>query len=258
MIDLKNQSVVSVRSVHKRFGSLEVLRGVDMDVHTGEVVCILGASGGGKSTLLRAINHLETIDSGELWVDGSLIGYEPHGQVYREMSPKQIAFQRRTVGMVFQRFNLFHHLTALENITLSPKLVLGQSASEATERAMHLLADVGLQDKASNYPSQLSGGQQQRVAIARALAMGPKVMLFDEPTSALDPELVDDVLQVMLRLAKDGMTMVVVTHELSFARQAADRVVFMDAGTVAEEGPPEELFNNPKNERTRRFLRSIH
>ncbi|MFD4422181.1 amino acid ABC transporter ATP-binding protein [Agromyces sp. NPDC058484] len=250
--------IVSARAVTKSFGHVEVLKGVDLDVQRGEVVCLLGASGAGKSTFLRSINHLETINSGEIWVDGELIGYEPHGQVYRELTPTQVAVQRKPIGMVFQRFNLFSHLTVLQNIVEAPTGVLKQPRKAAVAKARQLLERVGLGEKESAYPAQLSGGQQQRVAIARALAMNPKVMLFDEPTSALDPELVGDVLQVMLDLAAGGMTMIVVTHEMGFARQAADRVIFMHGGEIVEEAPPSEFFDAPQHERTKQFLRSIH
>ena len=253
-----NSPIVSAIGVRKAFGSVEVLKNINLDVYRGEVICLLGASGAGKSTFLRAINHLETIDGGEIWVHDQLIGYEPHGSVYRELSPRQAAEQRKRIGMVFQRFNLFSHLTVLENIIEAPVGVLKLSKKKATAKAMELLEKVGLSEKADSYPVQLSGGQQQRVAIARALAMEPDVMLFDEPTSALDPELVGDVLEVMLDLAREGMTMIVVTHEMSFARQAADRVIFMHGGKIVEEAAPEEFFNSPKHERTQQFLRSIH
>ena len=225
-----------------------------MDVHPGEVVCLLGPSGSGKTTFLRCINQLESIDGGRIWVDGDLMGYDDRGGTLHHLTDKQIAAQRRGIGMVFQRFNLFPHKTALENIMEAPIQVKGEKKAAVRERAMALLDQVGLKDKPSAYPSQLSGGQQQRVAIARALAMQPKLMLFDEPTSALDPELVGEVLKVMRELAKDGMTMIVVTHEMSFAREVADRVVFMDAGVVVEEGPPNEVISNPQHERTRSFL----
>ncbi|MFF5229701.1 amino acid ABC transporter ATP-binding protein [Dactylosporangium sp. NPDC000521] len=249
--------LVSIRGVEKSFGAVRVLQGIDLDVQRGEVVCLLGASGAGKSTLLRAVNHLESIDAGEIWVDGELIGYEPHGSVYRELTPAQAARQRIPIGMVFQRFNLFAHLNVVENIIEAPCGVLGEDRGTARARAVELLERVGLTDKQKAYPAQLSGGQQQRVAIARALAMRPKLMLFDEPTSALDPELVGEVLKVMLDLAADGMTMIVVTHEMSFARQAADRVIFMHDGRVIEQGPPEQFFTNPSHDRTKQFLRSI-
>jgi len=254
----KEEPIVSAIAVKKSFGPVDVLKSINLDVYRGEVVCLLGASGAGKSTFLRSINHLETIDGGEIWVDGELIGYEPHGTVYRELTGKQVARQRKPIGMVFQRFNLFAHLTVLENIIEAPVGVLKQPKKSAIKRAQDLLESVGLADKAKSYPVQLSGGQQQRVAIARALAMDPDVMLFDEPTSALDPELVGDVLKVMLDLAAGGMTMIVVTHEMSFARQAADRVIFMHGGEIVEEAPPAEFFDAPKHERTQQFLSSIH
>lgn len=252
------EPIVRAREVRKSFGHLEVLKGISLDVYKGEVVCLLGGSGAGKSTFLRAINHLESIDGGEIWVGDEFIGYELVKGKYREMTPGQVARQRKPVGMVFQRFNLFSHLTVLQNIMEAPCGVLKVSTSAAKERAMGLLKRVGLEDKANSYPSQLSGGQQQRVAIARALAMDPQVMLFDEPTSALDPELVGDVLRVMTDLAKDGMTMIVVTHEMAFARQVADRVIFMHDGKIIESGVPSEFFGNPQHERTKQFLGSIH
>lgn len=253
-----DKPIVQAFQVRKSYGDVEVLKSINLDVSRGEVVCLLGASGAGKSTFLRAINHLETIDGGEIWVDGQLIGYEMHRNLHRELTPRLAARQRKPIGMVFQRFNLFSHLTVLENIVEAPVGVLGQHKVQARVRAMELLEKVGLAAKASFYPAQLSGGQQQRVAIARALAMDPSVMLFDEPTSALDPELVGDVLGVMLDLARSGMTMIVVTHEMSFARQAADRVVFMHGGEIIEEASPAEFFSDPKHERTKQFLRSIH
>ncbi|MDE2409249.1 MAG: amino acid ABC transporter ATP-binding protein [Actinomycetales bacterium] len=249
--------MVRALSVRKRFGSNEVLKGITLEVRQGEVLCLLGPSGSGKSTFLRCINHLETINGGRIYVGDELIGYRQAGDVLHEMHPREIAAQRKNIGMVFQRFNLFPHLTALENITEAPVGVAKLSKSAAHERALALLDRVGLADKANHYPSQLSGGQQQRVAIARALAMEPSLMLFDEPTSALDPELVGDVLEVMKDLAREGMTMIVVTHEIGFAREVADTVVFMDGGVVVEAGAPAEVIDNPQHERTRTFLRSV-
>jgi polar amino acid transport system ATP-binding protein len=246
--------LVKALNVSKAFGHVEVLKGIDLEVNSGEVVCLLGPSGSGKTTLLRCINSLERIDGGRIWVDGDLVGLEERNGRLHRLTDKRIAAQRRDIGMVFQRFNLFPHLTALENVVEAPIKVRGLSRKQAHERADVLLERVGLADRAQNYPSQLSGGQQQRVAIARALAMQPKLMLFDEPTSALDPELVGEVLQVMRELAADGTTMVVVTHEVAFARDVADQVVFMDGGVVVERGTPAEVIGNPKEERTRTFL----
>src|SRR3712207_4167345 len=228
--------MVKAEAVHKRFGHLEVLKGIDMEVLPGQVVVLLGASGSGKSTFLRCINHLEKINAGRLWVDGHLVGYRERGGKLHELRDKEVAGQRRDIGMVFRRFNLFPHMTALENVIEAPVRVKGVPREQARERGARLLERVGLGERTSNYPNQLSGGQQQRVAIARALAMEPKLMLFDEPTSALDPELVGEVLDVMRGLAADGMTMVVVTHEMGFAREAGDTVVFMDEGVVVEAG----------------------
>ena len=239
--------IISVRQARKSFGPVQALRGVDLEVESGEVVLIVGPSGSGKSTLLRAVNRLETLTSGEIWIDGGNVA-AAHANI-REI--------RREAGMVFQNFNLFPHLTATENIALAPRVVRRERPAEAGARATALLARVGLADTAQAYPDQLSGGQQQRVAIARALAMQPRIMLFDEPTSALDPEMIKEVLDVMLDLAKEGMTMLVVSHEMGFARAAADRVVFMDEGLVVETGPPSEIFSAPKEERTRRFLEHI-
>jgi polar amino acid transport system ATP-binding protein len=252
-----NDKMVEMLSVRKRFGSNEVLRGVSLEVKPGQVFCLIGPSGSGKSTLLRCINHLETINGGRIFVDGELMGYRAIGTTLHEMPAAEIALQRQHIGMVFQRFNLFPHLTALQNIIEAPIGVLGVSKEVATADALSLLSQVGLADKADHYPSQLSGGQQQRVAIARALAMKPKLMLFDEPTSALDPELVGDVLAVMKQLAEDGMTMIVVTHEMGFAREVADVVAFMDNGSLVEIGTPSEVIDNPKHERTRTFIESV-
>jgi len=249
--------MVRALGVRKRFGSNEVLKGIDLTVQPGEVLCLLGPSGSGKSTFLRCINHLETINGGRIYVGDTLIGYVERGGVLHEMHPSEIALQRKNIGMVFQRFNLFPHLTALENVIEAPVGVSGLTKSEATAKALALLERVGLSDRANHYPSQLSGGQQQRVAIARALAMEPQLMLFDEPTSALDPELVGDVLAVMKDLAKSGMTMIVVTHEIGFAREVADTVVFMDGGVVVEAGAPSQVIDNPQHERTKSFLRSV-
>jgi polar amino acid transport system ATP-binding protein len=251
-------ALVEIKNVRKRFGDLEVLKGVSLNVEMGEVVCLLGASGSGKTTLLRCINHLETIDEGEIRVAGELVGYArgPDGKL-REEKDKITSAKRARIGMVFQRFNLFAHLTVLENVTEAPVQVLRVSADEARTRALDLLAGVGLKDKAGQYPHELSGGQQQRVAIARALAMEPRLMLFDEPTSALDPELVGEVLETMRRLAASGMTMVVVTHEMSFARDVADRVIMMAEGQVVEAGPPGQLFSAPSHPRTKAFLARI-
>jgi polar amino acid transport system ATP-binding protein len=249
--------MVRAEAVHKRFGRNEVLKGITLTVNSGEVMCLLGPSGSGKSTFLRCINHLEKINSGRLSVDGELVGYrEGAGKLY-ELHERDVARKRQQIGMVFQQFNLFPHMTALENVTLAPVQVLKRGRDVAERRARELLERVGLSDKCDAYPVALSGGQQQRVAIARALAMDPKLMLFDEPTSALDPELVGDVLDVMRDLAHSGMTMIVVTHEIGFAREAADTVVFMDDGVVVESGPPAEVLGAPKHERTRSFLSKV-
>jgi polar amino acid transport system ATP-binding protein len=248
------QPLVHAVNVTKAFHGTEVLKGIDMDVRKGEVVCLLGPSGSGKTTFLRCINQLETIDGGRIWVDGDLMGFDDRGGTLHHLTDKQVAAQRRDIGMVFQRFNLFPHMTALQNVMEAPIQVKGGRKSHVKERALELLGSVGLADKCTSYPAQLSGGQQQRVAIARALAMEPKLMLFDEPTSALDPELVGEVLRVMRDLAKNGMTMIVVTHEMSFAREVADRVVFMDGGVVVEQGPPSEVIDNPEHQRTKTFL----
>ena len=249
--------MVRALAVRKSYGSNHVLKSISLEVAQGEVLCLLGPSGSGKSTFLRCINHLESIDGGRIYVGEELMGYRQSGDTLYELHPKDIAKQRQSIGMVFQRFNLFPHLTALENVIEAPVGVAGVSKADAVVKAQALLAKVGLQDKADHYPSQLSGGQQQRVAIARALAMEPKLMLFDEPTSALDPELVGDVLDVMRDLAKSGMTMIVVTHEIGFAREVADTVVFMDQGVVVESGNPKQVLDNPQEARTKAFLRSV-
>lgn len=249
--------MVRAQGVRKRYGQNEVLKSISLEVAAGEVLCILGPSGSGKSTFLRCINHLESIDGGRIYVGDSLIGYRQAGDVLHELSPTEIAKQRQSIGMVFQRFNLFPHLTALENVIEAPVGVAGLNKAEAIARGKALLERVGLSDRADHYPSQLSGGQQQRVAIARALAMEPTLMLFDEPTSALDPELVGDVLDVMRDLAKSGMTMIVVTHEIGFAREVADNVAFIDQGLVVEFGKPSQVIENPQHERTKAFLRSV-
>ena len=250
--------MVKAEAVHKNFGRLEVLRGIDLEVYPKEVMCIIGPSGSGKSTFLRCINHLEKIDAGRLSVDGELVGYRERGDKLFELSDREVCRKRSEIGMVFQRFNLFPHMTALENIAEAPIQVKKVSRSTAEAEARSLLERVGLADKVKAYPNQLSGGQQQRVAIARALAMQPKLMLFDEPTSALDPELVGEVLDVMRALANDlGMTMVVVTHEMGFAREVGDSLVFMDGGVVVEAGKPRDVLANPQHERTRLFLSKV-
>jgi polar amino acid transport system ATP-binding protein len=249
--------MVLAEGVHKSFGRLEVLRGIDLAVAPREVLCIVGPSGSGKSTFLRCINHLEKIDAGRLSVDGELVGYRQHGDKIYELPDREVCRKRAEIGMVFQRFNLFPHMTALQNIMESPVRVKGEPQKEVEQRGRALLARVGLADKVDVYPNQLSGGQQQRVAIARALAMQPKLMLFDEPTSALDPELVGDVLDVMRGLAQDGMTMVVVTHEMGFAREVGDSLVFMDGGVIVESGNPRDVLANPQHERTRSFLSKV-
>lgn len=253
------QQLPMVRAEHivKRFGSNTVLKDISLTVERGQVLCLIGPSGSGKSTLLRCINHLESIDGGRLWVEDELIGYRQKGDKLYELHPNEVAAQRADIGMVFQRFNLFPHMTVLENVIEAPMRVKNIKKAEAVKTAMELLDQVGLAHKAKSYPGHLSGGQQQRVAIARALAMKPKLMLFDEPTSALDPELVDEVLQVMKQLAEDGMTMVVVTHEMAFARDVGDYLVFMDRGVVVEEGDPNEIISNPKHQRTRAFLKRV-
>ena len=249
--------MVKAEAVHKRFGHLKVLKGVSLEVQRGEVVCLLGVSGSGKSTFLRCINHLENIDAGRLWVDGHMVGYKQIGKRIYELHDHEVCARRAEIGMVFQRFNLFGHMTALENVIEAPIHVRKTPREQALDNASDLLHRVGLAERMHSYPSQLSGGQQQRVAIARALAMQPKLMLFDEPTSALDPELVGEVLEVMKSLAREGMTMVVVTHEMGFAREAADRVVMMDDGKIIEEGAPAAFFNSPREERTQQFLSKI-
>jgi len=250
-------ALVRVVDVHKSFGALPILKGVSLEVARGEVVVLVGPSGSGKTTLVRCINRLETIDQGRIYVDGELIGYRERGGRLIAEGERQVARHREHIGMVFQRFNLFPHLTALENVMIGPLRVQRRPEKEIRPEAAALLAKVGLSDKLGSYPSQLSGGQQQRVAIARALAMKPAVMLFDEPTSALDPETVDEVLEVMRALAQGGMTMIVVTHEMRFAREVADRVIMMDQGMIVEMAPAQEFFSAPKSERTRSFLASI-
>jgi polar amino acid transport system ATP-binding protein len=249
--------MVNAENVHKSFGSLDVLKGIDLVVKAGEVSCVLGPSGSGKSTFLRCINHLEKINAGRIFVDGELIGYHERGGKLHEMSEKDVARQRRSIGMVFQRFNLFPHKTVLQNVMEAPCQVKREGKGDVRDRSLALLDRVGLSSKVDNYPGQLSGGQQQRVAIARALAMRPKLMLFDEPTSALDPELVGEVLDVMKDLARDGMTMVVVTHEIGFAREVGDQLIFMDGGVVVEQGAPREVIANPQQERTKAFLSKV-
>jgi polar amino acid transport system ATP-binding protein len=249
--------MVKAEGVHKRFGRLEVLKGISLEVQPAQVMCILGPSGSGKTTFIRCINHLEKINAGRLWVDGSLVGYRQVGDKLYELPDREVARKRTEIGMVFQRFNLFGHMTALENVVEAPIRVKRVPKAMAAERGKLLLNRVGLSDKHDEYPSKLSGGQQQRVAIARALAMNPKLMLFDEPTSALDPELVGEVLDVMRNLAEIGMTMVVVTHEIGFAREVGDVAVFMDDGVVVETGPPREVLVNPREERTKSFLSKV-
>jgi polar amino acid transport system ATP-binding protein len=250
-------TMVKAEGIHKFFGRLHVLCGIDLEVESGEVMCVIGPSGSGKSTFLRCINHLEKIDSGRIWVDGHLVGYRERGGKLHEMREREVAAQRQEIGMVFQRFNLFPHMTALENVMEAPVQVKGEPRAVVRERALGLLERVGLSDKVRSYPSQLSGGQQQRVAIARALAMEPKLMLFDEPTSALDPELVGDVLDVMRGLANDGMTMIVVTHEMGFAREVGDSLVFMDGGVIVEQGNPRDVLTEPQHRRTQDFLSKV-
>jgi polar amino acid transport system ATP-binding protein len=249
--------MVKAEAVRKSFGRLEVLKGIDLEVLPKEVMCVIGPSGSGKSTFLRCINHLEKIDGGRLSVDGELVGYRQEGDKLYELHDSEVCKKRSQIGMVFQHFNLFPHMTTLENLIEAPIRVKGESKATVVDRARKLLERVGLKDKESVYPRQLSGGQQQRVAIARALAMQPKLMLFDEPTSALDPELVGEVLDVMRGLAKDGMTMVVVTHEMGFAREVGDTLVFMDGGVIVEKGHPREVLANPQHDRTRSFLSKV-
>jgi polar amino acid transport system ATP-binding protein len=249
--------IVRARGVRKKYGKLDVLRGVDFEVPAGSVLCVIGPSGSGKSTLLSCINHLEKLDGGRLWVDGELVGYrDRNGKLY-ELRDREVARNRRSIGMVFQRFNLFPHMTVLGNVIEAPMRVKKIPRQQAVARATELLARVGLADKHSAYPAQLSGGQQQRVAIARALAMDPKLMLFDEPTSALDPELVGEVLAVMKDLAASGMSMIVVTHELGFAREVGDHLLFMDQGVIVEQGPPRDVLARPRQERTKAFLSRV-
>jgi polar amino acid transport system ATP-binding protein len=249
-----SEEMVKAHGVRKHYGALQVLKGIDLEVAPREVVCLIGPSGSGKSTFLRCVNHLEKIDGGRLYVDGELVGYrQENGKVY-ELRESEVARKRAEIGMVFQRFNLFPHMTALGNVTEAPIRVLGKRKRDARDHGRELLARVGLSDKVDEYPARLSGGQQQRVAIARALAMEPKLMLFDEVTSALDPELVKEVLDVMRALAREGMTMIVVTHEMGFARDVGDRVVFMDDGVIVEEGPAKDVIESPREERTKRFV----
>jgi polar amino acid transport system ATP-binding protein len=252
-----SEAMVKAEGVHKRFGRLEVLKGISLEVKRGEVMCMLGPSGSGKSTFLRCINHLEKINSGRLSVDGELVGYREQGAKLHELRENEVARKRAEIGMVFQHFNLFPHMTALENVMLAPVHVARISRGDARDRAADLLQQVGLGDKLDTYPVALSGGQQQRVAIARALAMEPKLMLFDEPTSALDPELVGDVLDAMRQLARAGMTMIVVTHEMGFAREVADTAVFMNEGVVVESGPPGQVLVAPQHDRTKSFLAKV-
>ncbi len=254
---MTQEAYVIAEGVHKSYGHLDVLTGVNMEVMSGEVVCIIGPSGSGKSTFLRCVNHLEKINGGRLLVGGEYVGYRRKGAKLYELSPRETAKRREEIGMVFQQFNLFPHMTVLENIIEAPRRVKKLSRDEAVQIARDLLGKVGLAHRETAYPRQLSGGQAQRIAIARALAMKPTLMLFDEPTSALDPELVGEVLGVMKDLALSGMTMIVVTHELGFAREVADRVVFMDGGVVVESGPPQEVFSNPKTDRCRAFLEKV-
>lgn len=251
------RGLVEITKVHKSFGATEVLKGVSLTVEPGGVAVIVGPSGSGKSTLLRTINHLEKVDGGHISIDGKLVGYEVRGRKLHELREKEILRQRTDIGMVFQNFNLFPHLTALENVAEAPVVAQGRSKDEARRRGLELLDRVGLKDRADAYPRQLSGGQQQRVAIARALALDPKILLFDEPTSALDPELVNEVLDVIRELAKSGTTLIIVTHEMGFARDVADTVVFMDQGQIVEQGTPEQIFTNPQEPRTRSFFSKV-
>jgi polar amino acid transport system ATP-binding protein len=251
------RGLVEITKVRKSFGATEVLKGITLTVEPGGVAVIVGPSGSGKSTLLRTINHLEKVDGGHIAIDGKLVGYEVRGKRLHELREKTILKQRTEIGMVFQNFNLFPHLTALENVSEAPVVAQGRSKEEARRRALELLDRVGLKDRAGAYPRQLSGGQQQRVAIARALALDPKILLFDEPTSALDPELVNEVLDVIRELAKSGTTLIIVTHEMGFARDVADTVVFMDQGQIVEQGSPEQIFTNPQEPRTRSFFSKV-
>jgi polar amino acid transport system ATP-binding protein len=250
-------ALVRAENVHKSFGLNAVLKGINLEVSRGEVVCLLGASGSGKSTFLRCINHLESLSNGRIWVGDKVVGYRQDGNRLFELSDKEAARQRRSIGMVFQRFNLFPHMTVLENIIEGPVLVKKEKPAEAKRLASEMLARVGLEGREDSYPRQLSGGQQQRVAIARALAMQPELILFDEPTSALDPELVGEVLDVMKDLARSGLTMIVVTHEIGFAKEVADRVAFMHDGEIVEIGPPQDVLGNPRHERTKAFLSRV-
>jgi polar amino acid transport system ATP-binding protein len=252
-----SEPMVRATQVHKSFGRLEVLKGIDLVVNPGEVLCLIGPSGSGKSTFLRCINHLEKIDGGELSVDGELVGYRRSGDRLFELKDREVCGKRAEIGMVFQRFNLFPHMSVLDNVMSAPVWVKKESAAATRARAHQLLERVGLADKEKSYPNQLSGGQQQRVAIARALAMQPKLMLFDEPTSALDPELVGEVLDVIRALALEGMTMIVVTHEMGFAREVGDTMVFMDGGVVVESGDPRAVLTAPQHERTKSFLSKV-
>ena len=249
--------MVKVEDVHKQFGDLQVLKGINCEVNPKEVVCIIGPSGSGKSTMLRCINRLERITSGKIYVEDELTENRMNGKTVEKIDPQKLANLCLDIGMVFQNFNLFPHLTVLENVTIGPTVVKKENAKITEEHAMELLEKVGMADRKDEYPARLSGGQQQRVAIARALAMNPKVMLFDEPTSALDPELVGEVLQTMKELAQEGMTMIIVTHEIGFAREVADRVIFMDDGVICEEGRPQDILLNPKEDRTKEFLNKI-
>ncbi|MCU1436535.1 MAG: transporter related [Pseudarthrobacter sp.] len=251
------RGLVEITKVRKSFGATEVLKGITLTVEPGGVAVIVGPSGSGKSTLLRTINHLEKVDGGHIAIDGKLVGYEVRGKRLHELRERDILKQRTEIGMVFQNFNLFPHLTALENVAEAPVVAQGRSKEEARRRGLELLDRVGLKDRAGAYPRQLSGGQQQRVAIARALALDPKILLFDEPTSALDPELVNEVLDVIRELAKSGTTLIIVTHEMGFARDVADTVVFMDEGRIVERGSPQELFTNPQEQRTRSFFSKV-
>lgn len=256
-VETSRPVMVEAQEVFKHYGSAEVLSGINLKVHHGEVVCIIGPSGSGKSTLLRCMNHLEHVNAGRLYVDGELVGYRQEGHKLYELGPVEVCLRRRDIGMVFQNFELFPHLTAMENLCLAPMVVLRRAKAEVEELAIELLEKVGLSEKAQHYPSQLSGGQQQRAAIARSLAMQPKLILLDEPTSALDPEMINEVLDTMIGLANDGMTMVVVTHEMGFARRAADRILFMADGQIVEEATPEQFFTDPQTSRAKDFLSKI-